>query len=138
MKKTTNWTAHGAAAGCDAIRGDLTLRRPTDGYFASFAYRLRNVLFVSIDEFDELAAGESVDPWTGTLRLRVDGEHLQWLAEVLAAADAVDGGGMSGGNALGKAVGGGVALGDDVAVGLVAGSPPSMFNPLATSPGELP
>ena len=61
---------------------------PTDGYFASFAYRLRNVLFVSVDEFDPLAPGEPAHPWTGTLRLRVDGAHLEWLAELLTAADA--------------------------------------------------
>jgi hypothetical protein len=58
----------------------------TEGYYASSAIRIRNVLFINLDMFDSLLPGESTEPLLGGVRLRVRGEHLDWVRALLVAA----------------------------------------------------
>jgi len=62
--------------------------RPGDGTdFASYAYRLNNVLLVSVDEFRQQGASTVIHPIGKTVSFDVGGTHLGWLAGVLTAAD---------------------------------------------------
>ena len=59
----------------------------TDYESTSYAYQLKNVLFVTLDVFRQDDPNKSLSVRTGSVTGDVEGEHLHWLEQVLEAAD---------------------------------------------------
>ncbi len=55
---------------------------------SSFAFQLRNVLFVSVDAFHQADPAANSNALEGSVTFEVTGQHLQWLSDILTAADA--------------------------------------------------
>jgi 3',5'-cyclic AMP phosphodiesterase CpdA len=70
-----------------AFNGVPTRPAPGLANLVSFAYRIENVLFVSVDLFDFRSASTPLDPVNGAVALRLGDRHLAWLSDLLAAAE---------------------------------------------------
>lgn len=53
----------------------------------SYAYQLKNVLFVTVDIFRQDDPGRNIHFRSGSVSADIEGAHLAWLEAVLAAAD---------------------------------------------------
>lgn len=70
----------------DKVAGVSSRPIGTDYQHSSYAYQLRNVLFVSVDIFRQDSPKKKLSDRLGSVTGDVSGDHLRWLDEVLAAA----------------------------------------------------